>query len=231
MFFNHDYIIDYNTRLINKNYILYVINKLLIFNNVNNYIINNLYNINDKYIIRIDDYILLINDINNIYSDIFNKQFKSKKINILNYIDNVENDLSSIFKNIEKNINTDVDFLNVFNYNLPNIHLKHLLKNSKHPIIKKIMNIINLNKKQIHNIIGIIDHSHKFKIKNSIFDKGISCSSLKKNDFILYLSDILNLDESQIYNKTIKDLCHLVKIKLFQLELNNKYILYFKFKL
>lgn len=227
-FKHHDYIIEYNTKLINENYIRYIINKLLMYNNINNNIINNYYDINGKNIIRIDEYIILVDDINNIYNDMFNTQHKNKKINLLNFINNIDTDIISIFKNVEKNVFTIYDFFKLFNSNIPSNLLKNELNKSNNKIIKTIMNKFNLKKKQINDIIGFIDTSQKFKIKNSVFDKGISCNSLKKKQFILYLQHILRLDETEIYSKTIKELCEITKHNLLELELNNDHIIYFK---
>tara|TARA_Y100000389_G_C17429836_1_gene501863 strand:- start:741 stop:1811 length:1071 start_codon:yes stop_codon:yes gene_type:complete len=231
-FYQHDYIIEYNTKLINENYIRYIINKMLLYNNVNNHIINNIYNIDDdKHIIRIDDYILVIDDINNIYNDMFNNQKKSKKINILNYLDNINIDIVSMYKKIENNILYLNDFFNIFDNNIPTHILKTELQKSKNKIIKKIMNNANIKKKQINDVIGIIDSSQKFKIKNSVFDKGISCKSLKKRHFILFLQHILFLNETEIKSKTIKELCIITRDNLLQLEMQNSDILYFKITL
>ena len=143
----HDYIIEYNTELINENYIRYIINKILLYNNINNNVINNYYDINGKNIIRIDEYIILVDDINNIYNDIFNTQNKNKKINMLNFIDNVDTDIISIFKNVEKNVFTIYDFFKLFNSNIPSNLLKNELNKSNNKIIKTIMNKFKLKKK------------------------------------------------------------------------------------
>lgn len=232
-FFNqHNYIIEYNTRLINKNFILYIVNKLLIYNNYNNHIINNIYKLeNQNYIIRIDDYIILVNDINNIYNDIFNNQIKSKQINCLKFIDNIDNDIISIYKKIEKKLEYDIDFFEFFNYNIPNHILKNQLNISNNIIVKKIMKIFNLNKKEFNSTIGFIDSSHKFKIKNSFFEKGVACNSLKKNDFNLYLINIINLEPNNIKKHSIRELCYLTKITLFKMEIENNFIRYFSLKL
>ena len=89
----------------------------------------------------------------------------------------------------------------------------------------------NINKKNINNIIGIIDGSQKFKIKNSVFDKGITCTSLKKTQFVLYLSHILHLEKHEIISKTIKELCLLTRNNLLDMELNDEHTLYFKINL
>lgn len=230
-FKTHDYIIEFNTKLINENYIRYVINKLLVYNNVNNNIINNYYNIDNKKIIRIDDYILLVSDINNIYNDIFDTQHKTKTINLLHFVDNVDNDIINIYKNVENSILVLTDFFNVFNNNIPTNILKNELNKSNNKIIKKIMKNAKINKKNINDIIGIIDSSQKFKIKNSVFDKGITCTSLKKTQFILYLSHILHLEPHEITSKTIKELSILTRNILLEMELNDEHTLYFKINL
>ena len=230
-FKSHDYIIEFNTKLINDNYIRYVINKLLVYNNVNNNIINNYYNIENKSMIRIDDYIILVSDINNIYNDIFDTQHKAKKINVLNFIDNVDNGVINIYKKIESSIVILTDFFNVFNNNIPTNILKQELNKSNNKIVKKIMKNANINKKNINNIIGVIDGSQKFKIKNSVFDKGITCTSLKKIQFVLYLSHILHLERHEIISKTINELCLLTRNNLLEMELNDEHTLYFKINL
>ena len=132
---------------------------------------------------------------------------------------------------LQKNVFTIYDFFKLFNSNIPSNLLKNELNKSNNKIIKTIMNKFNLKKKQINDIIGFIDTSQKFKIKNSVFDKGISCNSLKKKQFILYLQHILRLDETEIYSKTIKELCEITKHNLLELELNNDQIIYFKLML
>ena len=161
----------------------------------------------------------------------FNNQKKSKKINILNYLDNINIDIVSMYKKIENNILYLNDFFNIFDNNIPTHILKTELQKSKNKIIKKIMNNANIKKKQINDVIGIIDSSQKFKIKNSVFDKGISCKSLKKRHFILFLQHILFLNETEIKSKTIKELCIITRDNLLQLEMQNSDILYFKITL
>ena len=150
-FYQHDYIINYNTRLINKNYILYILNKILLYNSIerrgfiNNYTIGN-----DKFIIRVDNYIILLDDnINNIYNDIFNRQKKNKTINMFNYIDNVDDDLKSIYKRLETKVVDFNSFFNLFNDIIPAYILKKELEHSNNKLIKKIM---DNNKKKKFNI-------------------------------------------------------------------------------
>lgn len=227
-FKSHNYIVEYNTKFINETYIVYILNKLLIYNNFNSYIVNDKYNIEDYYIINIDDYIVLVKDVNNIYSDIFNNYTsKSIKINLLNYVENVDNDIEKIIiKKIEE-FTQSIDVLSIFKYEYPfNILSKVLLKtNNEH--VKKVLNA-QYNKNNTHHTIGFIDKSQKFKVRNKVFDKGIVCNSLKKQYFIEYFNEFLELDSIQLYKKSIKDICIKLRNALFYKNLNSNNIIYFK---
>lgn len=228
-FKEHDYILQFNSKLVNENYIKYLVNTLMLYNNYDNSFINSTYNIN-KTIIRIDDYIITVNDINDIYNDIFNYQEAKHEINLLSRVGNIEDDITKMYLSKEKLITKLEDFFNIFEYNIPNNILKRLLEKSNNKIIKAIINRVNSSVKQKADknyVLGIVDKSHKFKIRNKFFDRGVACSSLKKIHFIDHLKHLLDMEDSDIYHKSNKDLCKLVRDKLLKLEMEDDELRYF----
>ena len=231
-FYQHDYIVSFNTRLINKNYILHVLNKILLYNSEDRRGFNNSYSIGDnRFIIRVDDYILLVDDINNIYNDVFSNQKKSKKINIFNYIDNIDDDMKSIFKNLESKVVDYITFFDIFDDIIPSYILKNELEKSTNKIIKTIMSSIKKHKKIYYSSVGFIDTSQNFKIKSSIFKKGLACNSFKKSQFLLYFQDMLDLEDSEIQLKKIYELCNILKHNYLEKEINSPEVRFFEINL
>lgn len=232
IFKDNNFDIEYNTKLINKNYIISVVNKIIYYSTIEKTYTNSVYKVPNKNIIMVDDYIVCVNDINSIYDDVFNDTSKDDNIiNVLKYIDGVDNEIIDLFKVMETKIKTIESFFELFNSNIPSYLLNNELNKSKNPLIKSIFKSIDSDKTSTNDVVGFIDYTQKFKIKNSIYSKGIHFKSLKKSDIIKYLLTVINVDEDYIYNNKIEKLQVLCFINLVNLQLKNIYKKYIYIKL
>ena len=157
----------------------------------------------------------------------FNDTVKDENIiNVLKYIDGVDVNIINLYKKLESKTKTIKDFLDIFNNNIPSNLLNKELNKSKNPLINSIFKAIDSNKTSTNDVVGFIDSTQKFKIKNSYYNKGINFKSLKKKDIIKYLLPLFDVEEDYIYNNKNEKLQLILFIKLIDLQLkyiNKKY--------
>lgn len=241
-FEKNDFQIQYNSSLIDKNLIIFILNKFVLDTNIKNYLIKtSIYHIPGYKIIKIDKYYILINKDNFLTNDLLTSGNFLNKIPLTDYIENVDEIYNTTFKILENNIKTDDDFLNIIlspKIDIPLTNYKKLLLNSNNKIIKKILDMFINKRDKKNNIIGVFNNKYQFVINEQTNDDtkkynldfmGFTCTSLKKQK----LKQILESLYKTIPNKinSINDICLNIKKFLFNKHITNKDTTYFVIKM
>ena len=244
-FEQNDFQIQYNSSLIDKNLILFILNKFIIDTNIKNYLVKtSVYQIPGYKIIKIDKYYVLINKNNYLSDDLLTTTTFSNKIPLTNFIQNINDIYLQAFKQIESKIKTNDDFINLFlssNIDIPSINIKKYLEESNNKIIKNIISHFKTKKQKVNDIIGVINNKYHFIINkennrkteniNNFFIelKGFNCFNLKKNELLTIL-DSFKIKDTIKDGFNTKNICDYIKKYLFYKHINSKDTIYFVIK-
>ena len=244
-FEQNDFQIQYNSSLIDKNLILFILNKFIIDTNIKNYLVKtSVYQIPGYKIIKIDKYYALINKNNYLSDDLLTTTNFSNKIPLTNFIQNINDIYLEAFKQIESKIKTNDDFIDLIlssNIDIPNINIKKYLEESNNKIIKNIISHFKTKKQKVNDIIGVINNKYHFIINkennrkteniNNFFIelKGFNCFNLKKHELLTIL-DSFKIKDTIKNGFNTKNICDYIKKYLFYTHINSKDTVYFVIK-
>lgn len=213
-FEKNDFQIEFNTKLVNSHLIKYVLNKMIIHSNVSNTLTKSeIYTIPGKKIRRIKDHYILSGEKENILSDILTKEQRNTEISILPYIQDIKTVIMKDFVELERTIKTDIDFLKIFEKNIPVNYIIEDIINSSNPVIKRNVKTFLELRKNDYKLLGIIDESGNFKLKETSNVSGVVCTSIKKNTIKKYLTFFPKY-KAESKHKT-KEICNTLKKILF----------------
>jgi len=235
-FNTNDYQIQYNSSLIDKNLIIFILNKFILDTNIKNYLIKtSIYQIPGHKIIKIDKYYILINKDTFLTNDLLTASNFSSKIPLMDFIDDIDTIYISTFKTLENNVKNEDDFLSILltiNIDIPLDNYKKFLLNSNNKIIKSILTKFTEKRERNNNIIGVFNNKYQFVIsennkKTDSEYRGFACSSLKKKK----LTDLLDILNIKTKNISTKDICNDIKHYLFFKHLQSKDTTFFIMKM
>ena len=226
-FEKNDFQIQYNSSLIDKNLIIFILNKFIVDTNIKNYLIKtSIYQIPGYKIIKIDKYYILINKDSFLTNDLLTASKFLNKIPLMDFIDSVDDIYLSTFKILEDKIKNEHDFLIYLlssNIDIPLKNYKQFLENSNNKIIKKILPYFTQKREKINSIIGVFNNKYQFIIneggkRENLEFNGFACSSLKKKRQ-KQLLDILNIKTK---SSSSKNMCQDIKTYLFNKHITSK---------
>ena len=244
-FDKNDFQIQYNSALIDKNLIVFILNKFILDTNIKNYLVKiSIYQIPGHKIIKIDKYYILINKNNYLTNDLLTSSTFSNKISLIDYLGNIDDIYINFFKKIEDKIKNEDDFVKYIlssNIDIPSANFKNLIINSNNKIIKKIYETFKskINQKlKLNKLIGVFNEKYQFiindrrnntdELNNNNFEfKGFAATSLKKNQLIQIL-EYLNIKTKELFST--KEMANKIKYHLFYKHLESKDSIYFVIK-
>jgi superfamily II DNA or RNA helicase len=226
-FDKNDFQIQYNSSLIDKNLIIFILNKFIMDTNIKNYLVKtSIYQIPGYKIIKIDKFYILINKDSFLTNDLLTTSKFLNKIPLMDFIDSVDDMYLSTFKVLENKIKTENDFL-IFllssEIDIPLENYKKFLENSNNKIIKNIIPYFKQKRTKFNNIIGVFNNKYQFIInedgkKENLEFRGFACSSLKKKKQ-KQLLDTLNIKTKSTSSKSM---CQDIKSYLFHKHITSK---------